>query len=160
MKGVFPMTKKSSSELISALLYIFVGILLVVFKSGSIHWLMTGVGVLFIVSGTLYLLKSNWHIATANLLIGISILVLGWVVKDIVIPILGILIALRGVLSLIDSLRAFKKNGLEIIFALLTVAVGLLLAFGNLLDLIIVISGVSLMFNGVVGLLASLTGKR
>ena len=121
---------------------------------------MTGVGVLFIVSGTLYLLKSNWHIATANLLIGISILVLGWVVKDIVIPILGILIALRGVLSLIDSLRAFKKNGLEIIFALLTVAVGLLLAFGNLLDLIIVISGVSLMFNGVVGLLASLTGKR
>ena len=160
MKGVFPMTKKSSSELISALLYIFVGILLVVFKSGSIHWLTTGVGVLFIVSGTLYLLKSNWHIATANLLIGISILVLGWVVKDIVIPILGILIALRGVLSLIDSLRAFKKNGLEIIFALLTVAVGLLLAFGNLLDLIIVISGVSLMFNGVVGLLASLTGKR
>ena len=152
--------KNTNAELFSALLYILIGLLLVIFRSQTLGWAMTIAGAIFVICGVLELVKKNWTGGAVSMIIGIAILVLGWVVKDIVIPILGILIALRGVLSLIDSLRAFKKNCLEIIFALLTVAVGLLLAFGNLLDLIIVISGVSLMFNGVVGLLASLTGKR
>ena len=151
--------KKSSPELVSALLYILVGVLLVIFKSHSINWVMTAVGVLFIVSGVLHVLKNRWSLGTFNLVIGASILVLGWVVKDIVIPILGILIALKGVLALISYLRAFRKSWLDILFAVLTVLVGLLLAFGNLLDLIIVIAGVALMFNGVIALLASATQR-
>ena len=47
------MAKKSNNELISALLYIILGVLLIVFKGATIGWAMTIAGIFFIVSGIL-----------------------------------------------------------------------------------------------------------
>ena len=147
---------KKRSELVSSLLYILIGALLVIFQDRTIGWAMTVMGALFIVFGILDLVRSNWGGGAVSLIIGIAILVLGWVVTEIVLLVFGVLIALKGVIALIDALRASKKDVLDIVFSILTIVIGLMLAFGNGLNVLIIIAGVMLMFNGILGLLGAL----
>ena len=86
--------KNNTSNLISAILYILVGVLLIVFKSATLGWAMTIAGVIFIISGVIDLIKKNWMGGAVSLIIGISILVLGWTATKIVLLVLGILIAI------------------------------------------------------------------
>jgi len=150
------MAKKSNSELFSSLLYIIIGVLLVIFRSQTLGWAMTIAGIFFVVSGILDLLKKNWAGGAVSLIIGIAILILGWVAAKIVLLVLGILIAIKGIVALINVLKKSKKNALEILFPVLSVVVGLMLAFGNALDIMIVIVGVLLAIDGIIGLVGSL----
>ena len=149
MKGVIGMAKKSNSELYSSLLYIIIGVLLVIFRSQTLGWAMTIAGVIFLISGILDLLKKNWAGGAVSLIIGLAILVLGWTATQIVLLVLGILIAIKGVVALIDVLKRSKKNALEIVFPVLSIVVGLMLAFGNGLDIMIIIDGVLLTIDGI-----------
>ena len=150
------MTKKNNSELFSSILFIIVGILLVIFRSQTLGWAMTIAGIFFIISGILDLVKKNWVGGAVSLVIGVLILALGWVAAQIVLLVLGILIAIRGAVALINVIRSSKKNALEIIYPILTVVVGLVLAFGNGLDILIIIVGVLLAIDGVIGLIGAL----
>lgn len=150
------MAKKKNSEVFSSLLYIIVGILLVVFRSATLGWAMTIAGAVFIISGLLDLIRKNYAGGAVSLIIGIAILVLGWVAAKIVLLVLGILIAVKGVVALIDVLKKSKKNALEIVFPVLSIVVGIMLAFGNGLDTLIVIVGVLLAIDGVLGLCGAL----
>ena len=153
------MAKKSNSELFSSLLYILIGALLVVFRSQTLGWAMTIAGVLFIIFGILDLIKGNFAGGAISLIIGIAILVLGWTATKIVLLVLGIMIALKGVIAFINALRARKKNLFKIIFPVFSVVVGLMLAFGNGLDIIIMVAGVMLIIDGILGLIGSLLKK-
>ena len=149
------MAKKTNSELFSSLLYIIIGVLLVIFRSQTLGWAMTVAGIVFVISGILDLVKKNWAGGAVSLIIGIAILVLGWVAAQIVLLVLGILIAIKGIVALIDVLNKKNKNVLEIIYPILSVVVGLLLAFGNALDIMIIIVGVLLIVDGAIGLIGS-----
>ena len=148
--------KKSNSELFSSLLYILIGVLLIVFRAQTLGWAMTIAGAFFIISGILDVLKKNWTGGAISLIIGIAILVLGWLAAKIVLLVLGILIALKGLVALLDAFKRSRKNALTILFPCLTIVVGLMLAFGNGIEIIIVIVGVLLAIDGVLGLLGSL----
>lgn len=150
------MVKKSNSELFSSLLYIIVGALLVIFRSETLGWAMTIAGIFFIASGILDLIKQNWTGGAVSLIIGIAILVLGWVATKIVLLVLGILIAIKGIVALINVIKKQEKNVLEIIFPILSIVVGLMLAFGNGLDIMILIVGILLIVDGAIGLIGSL----
>jgi uncharacterized membrane protein HdeD (DUF308 family) len=149
------MAKKSNSELFSALLYLAIGVLLIVFRSQTLGWAMTIAGVVFVVSGILDLVKSNFASGAVSLIIGIAILVLGWTAAQIVLLVLGILIALKGLVALINGLKKRHVTVLDVLFPVLTMIVGLMLAFGNALDVLIVITGVLLVVDGLLGLIAS-----
>ena len=149
------MTKKNNSELFASLLYIIIGVLLVIFRSQTIGWAMTIAGIFFIVSGVLDLIKQNWAGGAVSLIIGIAILVLGWVAAKIVLLVLGIMIAIKGIIALIEAFKKKNTNALDIIFPILTIVVGLVLAFGNGLDILIVITGALLALDGVLGLINS-----
>ena len=155
MKGVIDMAKKSDSELFSSLLYIIIGALLVIFRSQTLGWAMTIAGIVFIVSGILDLVKKNQTGGAVSLIIGIAILILGWAAAQIVLLVLGILIAFKGIVALINVLKKKKKSILKILFPILSIVVGLMLAFGNALDIMIIIVGVLLIVDGVIGLLGS-----
>ena len=148
--------KKQNTELFSSLLYIIIGVLLVVFRSQTLNWAMTIIGAFFVISGALDLIKRNWTGGAVSLIIGIAILVLGWLAVGIVLLVLGILIAVKGVVALLDVFKKSKKNALEIVFPILSVIAGLMLAFGRGLDIMIVIVGVLLAIAGVIGLMGSL----
>ncbi len=150
------MAKKSKSELFSSLLYIAIGVLLMIFRSQTLGWAMTIAGIIFIISGILDIVKKNWAGGAVSLIIGIAILVLGWVAAKIVLLVLGILIAIKGIVASIDVLKKSKKNALEVVFPILSVIVGLMLAFGNGLDIMILIVGALLLIDGVIGLIGAL----
>ena len=150
------MAKKTNSELFSSLLYIIVGILLVIFRSETLNWAMTIAGIIFVVVGIIDLVKKNWAGGAVSLIIGIAIIILGNTLKDIVLIVLGILIALKGIIAFINAFKRTKKNALHFIFPILTVIVGIMLAFGNLLDIMIIVGGIFLIIDGVIGLIGSL----
>ena len=148
--------KKQNTELFSSLLYIIIGVLLVVFRSQTLNWAMTFIGAFFVISGALDLLKKNYTGGAVSLAIGIAILVLGWLATQIVLLVLGILIAVKGFFALLAVLKKNKKNALQIVYPVLSIVVGVMLAFGNGVDIMIVIVGVPLAIDGVIGLMGSL----
>ena len=150
------MAKKQNNELISALLYIIIGVLLVVFKAQTLGWAMTIAGIFFVISGALDLIRKNYAGGAVSLIIGIAILVLGWLAVEIVLLVLGILIAIKGIVALLAIFKRKNNNAFDVIFPVLTVVVGLMLAFGNGLDIMIVITGALLAIDGVLGLVGAL----
>ena len=154
------MEKKAKNELFSSILYIIVGVVLAIFQSQTLGWAMTIVGAFFIISGVLDLIKQNWVGGAVSAIIGIAILVLGWLAVDIVLLVLGILMAIKGIIALIEIFKKDKKNALELIFPIGTVALGLLLAFGRGLDIIILIVGILLAVDGALGLLGAVKAMK
>ena len=150
------MAKKVDSNLFSAILYIIVGILLIVSPGDAISWAMTVAGVVFIVSAILELVKKNWAGGIVSLIIGIAILVLGWVAAAIVLLVLGILIALKGVVTLVTVIKRGPSNALALVFPVLAIVIGALIAFGRGLDIFLVIGGVLLAVDGAIGLIGAM----
>ena len=145
------MAKKSSSNVASALLYIVIGVLLIVFRAETLNWAMTAMGVFFIISGILDIAKKNAVGGVVSLSIGIAILVLGWLATHIVLLVLGILLAVKGVMALLQALT-HKTTLLGILFPILTVLAGLSLAFGRGLEYMLIVAGVILVVDGLLGL--------
>ena len=149
------MFKKIDKNLFSAILYLAVGALLIMFKAAVVDWAMYIVGAIFIVSGVLDVLKKNYTGGGISLVIGLVICLLGWALKEIVLLVLGILIAVKGIVALLDALKK-KLDVFEIAFTILTIVTGVMLAFGNGLNTILVIAGILLAVDGAIGLFASL----
>ncbi len=153
------MAKKTFSGLFSAILYIALGIILVIFRAETIDWAMTIAGVVFIITGILELIKKEWIGGAVSLIIGVLIIVLGHLITWVVLLVLGILVAVKGLVSLIEEFKRRKKSVLGITFAILTILAGIALAFGNALDILILICGIVFIVDGVIGLVAELTKK-
>ena len=150
------MEKKANSELFSSILYIIVGLLLVFFPGNVLGWAMTIAGLFFIVSGILDFIKQNWAGGAVSLIIGIAILVLGWLAAAIVLLVLGILVAVKGIVALINVIKNGPKNALELVFPILTIVIGAIIAFGNALSILLIIGGILLAVDGVIGLIGAL----
>lgn len=152
------MAKKQNNELFSSILYIVIGVLLAILRGGAISIAMTIVGALFIISGVLDLIKKNWTGGAVSTIIGIAIIILGNTLTWIVLLVLGILIAIKGVIALINVLKKDKKNALEIVFTALSIVLGVLLVFaqGSLINIITLVAGVLLAIDGAIGLVGAL----
>ena len=129
--------------------------LLAILKTDAINIAMTIAGVLFIIFGILDIIKKNYYGGAISLIIGISIIVLGWVLTTIVLIVLGALIAIKGVIALIDVLKKKKKNALEVLFPILSVLLGVGLAFGNVASWIVLIAGILLAIDGLIGFIGA-----
>ena len=150
--------KKSlkANGILASLLYIVLGALLLIFPGEALKWAMTIAGIVFVVFGVLELLKKNFVGGVVSLIIGIVILVLGLTITWIVLLVLGIMIAIKGAIALIDVFKSKDKSLLRILFPCLTIVCGVILAFGNGLDIILMIGAILIILDGVFGLIASL----
>lgn len=150
------MAKKNNanSTLFTSILYLIIGLLLVIFRGETLNWAMTIAGIIFVICGVLELIKKNYVSGAVSLVIGIAILVLGWTLAGIVLLVLGVLIAIKGVVELLPILKQKKPDVKALIVPVITIVVGLLLAFGNGLEILIIITGVLLIIDGALGLLA------
>ena len=151
------MAKKSKVSVSTPVLYIILGALLVVFRSQMLNWAMTLAGLFFIITGIIDIAKKRILGGAINLIIGIAILVLGWALTNIVLLVLGVLIALKGFVEFLGVMKLKKKKRslLKIAFPVLTMVVGLGLAFGNTLDYIIIAVGVILIIDGILGIIGA-----
>ena len=147
--------KKSGLNFSSPIVYIVLGALLLLFPGTALKWAMTIAGLFFIVSGIFDLVKSNLFGGIFNLIIGIVILALGWTIVGVVLLVLGVFIAIKGLLALLAALKRKKKSIFAIVVAVVTIIVGIALAFGNALDALVKLVGIVLIIDGVLDLFAN-----
>ena len=147
-------SKKFYSNLTSALMYIVIGALFCLFKASVLDWLMTVAGILFIVFGVIDLIKGGTTSGIINVAIGVVILIGGWFFIEVVLIVFGILLAVKGAIALANALKALNKSFFNIVFAALTLVVGIMLIVSKwaLIDWFFVVMGVMFIIDGVLGL--------
>ena len=145
-----------NSELLSSVILILVGLLLAIFRDSVLQWAMTAAGVVFVVFGIIDVVRKNWVNGAASIIIGAAIIVLGWTLVSIVLIVLGVLLAIKSIISLYEMVKFKNKNVMELIYAICGIFLGILLAFGNLLSVLILIAGILLIVDGIVGLVGEL----
>ena len=150
------MLKKLDPKLSTPILYIIVGALLIIFKKDLIGVAMSIIGAFFIATGVIDIIKKNYTNGGISLAIGIAIIVLGWVAAAIVLLVLGILLAVKGIVPLIELIKKDDKKPIDFIVPGITVIAGLAIAFGNGVDIILVIGGVILAADGALALYGEL----
>ena len=157
------MAKKTdfkNPELLSSVILALVGLLLVIFRTSVLQWAMTAVGAVFVVFGVLDLLKKNWLNGGLSIVIGAAIIAFGWALTEIVLIVLGVLIALKSLISLYEVLNKKKKNASEIIYAAAGVILGVLLAFGNLVSALVLVAGILFIIDGAIGIFGELSKSK
>ena len=150
------MMKKIDKNLFSAILYIVIGALLAIFKGAVIGWAMYVLAAIFIISGVLDVLKKNYTNGGVSLVIGVAVIILQIVdAASIILKIIGILIAIKGVVALLETFKKKKTEVMEIVYTALTIIAGLLLIFatGDFVDIVLLIAGIILIVDGVLGLI-------
>lgn len=148
-----------NSELLSSVILILVGLLLAIFRDGVLQWAMTAAGVVFVVFGIIDVVRKNWVNGAASIIIGAAIIVLGWTLVSIVLIVLGVLLAIKSIISLYEMVKFKNKNVMELVYAICGIFLGILLAFGNLLSVLILIAGILLIVDGAIGIYGELTKK-
>lgn len=149
------MAKKSKINVSSPIFYIVLGALLFIFKSQMLNWAITIAGICCLAIGIVDLIKGRVGSGIFNIALGAIILIVGLTILNVVLLVLGILIAAKGVADLISILKNKKRNALSVIFAALTIAIGIALAFGKLLGDLIAVIGILLVIDGILGLLGA-----
>ncbi|MBQ8859072.1 MAG: DUF308 domain-containing protein [Clostridia bacterium] len=151
------MAKKRNNNFVTALAYIVIGVLFCLFKATVLDWLMTAVGAIFILQGIVDLIRKNVFNGLVGVVVGIVILLGGWLFVEIVLLVLGVLLAIKGVMALLGALSAKKKNIISILFALLTVVIGVMLVVSKwaMVDTMFIVIGVLLIVDGVMDLIGA-----
>jgi hypothetical protein len=148
-----------NSELLSSVILILVGLLLAIFRDSVLQWAMTAAGVVFVVFGVIDVVRKNWINGAISIIIGAAIIVLGWTLASIVLIVLGVLLAIKSIISLYEIVKFKNKNVMELVYAICGIFLGILLAFGNLLSVLILIAGILLIVDGAIGIYGELTKK-
>lgn len=142
-------SSKVTNNVVYALLYVIVGILFIVFKSGMLNWLMTIIGVVFIALGVYDIIKKKITNGIIEAAIGVVVIVGGWVFVEIVLIVFGALLIVKGVTDLISLFKG-SKNVVSIIVAILTIALGVLLIVSKwvALDWMFIVIGIVFIVEG------------
>ena len=149
-------SKKVSNGVVSALLYIVLGVLFIVFKSGMLNWLMTIAGIVFIALGIFDIIKKRLTQGIIETVIGVVIIVGGWLFVEIVLLVFGALLIVKGVTDLIKACQSKSKDFSKILCAVITAIVGILLVvakwvtldwFFIVLGAVFIIDGLFALFN-------------
>ena len=144
----------SSSNLLTALAYAVIGVLLIMLKGSSIEILMTVFGALLVVAGVVDFFGNNDYFeGLVKVAIGIAIIVFGWALTQLVLFLLGALLIIKGIL---DLLKLRKKGLSACLPALATILVGVLIVCAKWLDVLFVVAGVIFIIDAIL----TLFGKK
>ncbi|MBQ7224661.1 MAG: DUF308 domain-containing protein [Clostridia bacterium] len=139
----------STENLINCAIYALIGLLLVIFRAGVLGILMTIIGVLFIVSGIMDIVKTKDTVkGVISIAIGAVIIVCGWLIAEIVLLIFGILLVIKGVSEII---KVYKNGFMAMLPSIVTIVIGALLIIAKfaLIDVMCIIAGVIFIVNAV-----------
>lgn len=140
-------SKESKQSLLSAILYILVGVLCMIFKTGMLEVLFTIVGALFIIQGVISVLAKDTINGIINIVIGLALILGAWLFVKIILIIFGVLILIKGIQELLVSLKI--KQLMPIVASVVTIVLGVLLISSNWLsDWFFIIIGAIFVING------------
>lgn len=157
-----------SSQLISAIMTLALGILCLVLKGSVIGIAVTVLGVILLVLAVVDLVNKYITAGVIKAVLGIAVLVIGWIFIEIAIFVIAIILLLYGVLELIKRIFA-KKNGMKLwaiiisfIEPVICIAAGALLLTnaGTTIEWTIIVAGIFLVIDAVLSLIAALAPRK
>lgn len=139
----------SMCNVLTAIGYAIIGVLLIILRGGSLDILMTVIGALLIIMGLVDVFKGNEKLkGIVMVLAGTAIILCGWLATEIVLLVFGIVLVLKGGMELIKNFR----NGLMAILApIMTVIIGILLIIAKwtMLDMLCLIAGIIFLVSAI-----------
>lgn len=143
----------SGSAVVTAIAYIVAGVCFCIFKAGVLSWLMTVLGLLFIVQGIVRLTRNSQTEGVTLIVIGAVILIGGWLFVRVALLILGAVLAGRAVMSLMGQKNPRKT--VEVLYDVLSLVVGVCLVISPwaMIGWFFVTIGVLFIIRGVLALL-------
>ena len=152
--------KLNAQNILTCLVYAVIGALLCILKGGSLNILMTVVGALLVVLGLVDVFKNKELVkGLVEALLGVAIIVCGWLVADIVLLVLGVVLIIKGAMEIIKNRKAGFVANLSSIM-LLVIGVLLVIAKWALLDVMCIIAGVIFIINAVLALFGKSLAKK
>ena len=150
--------KLSTNTILLAALYVIIGALFIIFRSGMLNWMLTIAGILALAYGIYLLLQKQWVNGIIFIALGILLILGGWLFLTFVLLIFGICLVVYGVKDLILALKKSKKSILAIVIACLTIVAGIFLIVSKwtrdtVLDVLCIITGVILIVDGIIAFL-------
>ena len=150
----------NNDNIVTAVLYGVLGVLLCVLRMGMLNVLMTLVGILFLVVGIYDIVMYLSHRANnlprgiIETLIGVVIIVCGWTITTWVLIVFGVLLAIKGVIDLVHYVQAHRHDTPTLVGIILLIAVGIILCIAPFAigDIICIIVGVLCLINAVLAL--------
>lgn len=146
---------KLSSNLITAILTVVLGVLLVVFKASILNIAMTVLGAGLIIWAIIDLLDKNYTPAIIKAVVGVAIIVLGWVAVTIVLFVLAGLLLVYALYQIYLLITAKKKKW-ELFVQPVLFAVAAILFFLSGADWAFIAAGIVLIVQGALALVACL----
>lgn len=159
---------KNSNKLISAIIMTLIGVLFLIKKAEVISIVMTVFGVMLIVQAVLDVLAKDVVSCVIKGVVGVAIILFGWILVDIATIILGIALLIYGTLRLIDCVKGFKDQKstvakiVELILPAICVLVGVSVfigSFGTIANIAFIIAGIFLILHGVLDLVDCIASK-
>lgn len=156
---------KKSEKIISAVLMMVLGIMFIILKDKFIGLLMTVAGISLIVLGVVDIVENSIPPAVIKIVSGILVILCGWVVVEAVLYILAGVLLVFGILLLYDEIK--NKGGCDTLWQTLLqyavpvicIAIGVLLLFhrGEMMEIVLIISGCLIFVEGGIVLFNALT---
>ena len=144
--------KEINNRLLVGLSYLTVGVLFCIFRGSVLNWIMTVIGAIFIVKAVFALSLQDWISAAVYGVIGVLLIVGGWLFLQVVMVLLGIMLTIVGVAILLSAIHegSFK----DAIVPVITLIVGIMLIVSCwfVADWFFVVCGVALVIDGVMTL--------
>ena len=156
---------KKSEKIISAVLIMVLGVMFIILKDKFIGLLMTVAGISLIVLGVADAIQSFVPPAVIKIVSGLLVIVCGWAVVEAVLYILAGVLLVFGILLLYDEIKKGKSCGslwqtlLQYAVPVICIGVGILLLFhrGEMVEIVLTISGTLIFIEGGIVLFNALT---
>lgn len=150
----------NKNKIISSVVLIILGIMLIVMKDSVISFALTLIGVTLLISAIIDFSQHMTHMGSAKTVMGIVIIVFGWIFVSTALYVLAICLTIQGIFQIIDThrMRSAVPKGFRRAFSYLTpiasVIAGIFLMFnpGGTVSWIFIISGILLVAEGVLSL--------
>lgn len=144
--------KKVPDNVITGLVYIVLGILFMIFRSNVLSWIMTIIGVLFLVRAVISLMDTDYTSAIVYGVLGLLAILGGWLFLTVILIIFGVVMIFSGAVAIYSNLKSKNYKGL--IAPIITLVVGILLITSGftVVDWFFIVFGVIFIADGAVTL--------
>ncbi len=136
------------NSLMNAALFTIVGLMLCIFRAQVLSWTLLGIGIVLIVMGVLNILRRHIIEGVFTGALGIIVLIWGGSFVDVILLVLGIALAFKGICDLIGGAR--RASTPTVVGSIITIVAGALLIFSRwqLIDWVFIVLGVILIIDG------------
>ena len=146
---------KITSNLITAILTIVIGVLFVALKGGVIGIAMTVLGVGLIVWAVLDIIDKNNTSGIIKLVAGIVVIVFGWTLASIVLYVMAALLLVYAIYQLYELVTNKVKDVVKFIEPGVMALIAILLLFnqGGTIAWVFIVAGIFLIVEGALALM-------